>query len=91
MRLCLALLIAALSLPAPAADTPNAADDAKSRQKMKERLLRHVEARIRALEELHACIGAAADMKAIGDCHEQERKKAKALREEARAETLAPR
>ena len=91
MRLCIALLLAAQSLPAPAADTPNAADQTKSSQKMKERLLQHVEARIKALEELHACIGAAAGMKAIGDCHEQERRKSKALREQARADLLAPR
>lgn len=94
MHLPIALLLAALSLPVLATDTSKPADGTKrqeSQQKMKERLLRHVEARIRILQDSHACIRAAADMKAIGDCHEQERRKTKALREQARADMLAPR
>lgn len=94
MHLPIALLLAALSLPVLAADAPKTVDGAKSpesQQKMKERLLRHVEARIKILQDSHACIKAAADMKAIGDCHEQERKLTKALREQARADMLAPR
>ena len=91
MRCYIGLLLAALALPATAAAPPNPADDAKSRQKMKERLLRHVEARIKVLEELHACIGAAADMQALGACHEQERRKTTALRAQPRADLLLPR
>ncbi|MBL8503902.1 MAG: hypothetical protein JNL78_10720 [Rhodocyclaceae bacterium] len=94
MHLSIALLLAALSLPVLATDAPKTVDGAKppvSQQKMKERLLRHVEARIKILQDSHACIKAAADMQAIGDCHEQERKSTKALRERARAEMLAPR
>lgn len=89
----IALLLAALSLPVAAADIPKPADGTKrqeSQQKMKDRLLRHVEGRIRILEDSHACIRAAADMKAIGDCHEQERRKTKALRKQDRADFLAP-
>jgi hypothetical protein len=94
MHLPIALLLAVLSLPVLATDTSKTADGAKSQgsqQKLKERLLRHVEARIKILQDSHACIKAAADMKAFGDCHEQERRKTKALREQARADLLAPR
>ncbi len=90
-------LAAALSLPSlavePARPGPegnrlpaNAAKRDEMQQKMKERLIKHVDARIQILENARACIKAAADMKAINVCYEQERRRTKELRNQARAD-----
>ncbi len=54
-------------------------------QQTRQRLLEHVEARIRILEAAQECLRAAADMQDAAACHETERQKAKALRNRDRA------
>jgi hypothetical protein len=43
-------------------------------------MIEHIDARIRILQEARACVGRAQGMGAIANCHEQERRKTKALR-----------
>jgi hypothetical protein len=51
---------------------------------MKTRMIEHIDARIRILQEARACVGRAQGMGAIANCHEQERRKTKVLRKQAR-------
>ncbi len=87
--LCAAL---ALSLPLSAAEvrSPPAGNPKRQdmQQKMKDDLLKHIDDKIRILQEAKSCVRAANDMKAMSDCHAQERKKSKALREQARSSIL---
>lgn len=53
---------------------------------MKKRVLDHIDAKIRILQSAKACVRAAADMKAMAVCHEQERKQTKELRNQARSD-----
>lgn len=53
---------------------------------MKKRVLEHIDAKIRILQSAKACVRAAADMKAMAVCHEQERKQTKELRNQARSD-----
>jgi hypothetical protein len=55
---------------------------------MKEGILAHIDDRIRILQEAKSCIRAARDMKAVSECHAQERQKTKALREQSRSKIL---
>ena len=52
--------------------------------KLKERVIKHIDGRIRILETARACVRAARDSKAVLDCHTQERRQTKALREQDR-------
>ena len=71
--LLLAGAVAAAPPPAPGSDG-----------KLKERVIKHIDARIRILETARACVRAARDSKAVLDCHTQERRQTKALREQDR-------
>lgn len=100
MKRPIALLLA-LTLPTYAAEParpgrdgdrpPAAAGKRQDTQKQKENLLRHIDGRIKILEDARGCVKAAADMKAVNDCHQQERKRTKALREQARSDVLTGR
>ena len=82
----------ALSLPVLAAEvrSPPAASPKRqdSQQLMKDDVLKHIDDKIRILQEAKTCVRAAKDMKDMSDCHAQERKKSKALREQARSNIL---
>jgi hypothetical protein len=84
-----ALLAAALSFGALAAEGSRPPAGAAKRQDsqslMKQRVLDHIGAKIRILQTAKTCVRAAADMKALAACHEQERQQTKTLKEQARA------
>ncbi|MCZ7656168.1 MAG: hypothetical protein M5R42_20735 [Rhodocyclaceae bacterium] len=66
-----------------------AADGAKGRESqpaLKARLIEHIDAKIRILQTAKACVSAAADMKAMAVCHEQERKQTKDLKKQSRTD-----
>lgn len=88
----IAALTACLALPpAIGADPAGAgAGLAGPQRQMKEDVIAHIDARIRILQETKVCVRAANDMKAVSDCHAQERQKTKVLRERVRAELLVP-
>lgn len=81
-----------LSLPALAAGPEGgrqSVDDAKrqgTQQKMKERVLEHIDAKIRILQAAQSCVRAAQDLKSMAVCHAQERKQMKDLRDRDRQE-----
>lgn len=52
-------------------------------QKLRESLLAHLDERILILQEARRCVQGAADLKAMHDCHQRERKRSKALRQQA--------
>lgn len=102
--LTLAALAAALSLPlaalaaepvrqgtGPEGGRPPM-DEAKRQemqQKMKERVLEHIDAKIRILQTTQSCVRAASDMESMEVCHAQERKQMKDLRDKDRQEIQA--
>ncbi|MBM3392760.1 MAG: hypothetical protein FJY34_12440 [Betaproteobacteria bacterium] len=69
-----------LSLPASAEETRPPADP----QQTKAQVVEHIDARIRILQEVRACVEKATDIAAITLCHEEERKKSRALRQQGR-------
>ena len=82
----------ALSLPVPAAEgrSPPAGSAKRQdmQQQMKDDALKYIDDKIRILQEAKTCVRAAKDMKDMSDCHAQERRKSKALKEQARANVL---
>ncbi|MDR2239990.1 MAG: hypothetical protein LBE33_06050 [Zoogloeaceae bacterium] len=76
----LALPPAALSAEPPAPGKSAPRDDSA----MKERLIAHIDARIRILETAKSCVRAARDMNATLACYAEERRQTKALRERDR-------
>jgi hypothetical protein len=86
----LAAIVAAF--PACAAESPRQgpATEASKRQetpeKMKERVLQHIDARIQILQTAKSCVQAAGDMASMAVCHARERKQTKALRDKDRRE-----
>ena len=62
-----------------------AAEGQEPQQNMKMRLIEHIDAKIRILQTAKDCVRAAADMKAMAICHEQERKQTKDLKKQSRA------
>jgi len=72
-----------LSLPASADETRPPADPRQA----KAQVIEHIDARIGILQEARACVEKAPGIAAIALCHEEERKKARALRQQGR-ETL---
>ncbi|PWB40743.1 MAG: hypothetical protein C3F19_09625 [Rhodocyclales bacterium] len=51
---------------------------------MKERVLEHIDAKIKILQKARSCVRAASDMAAMAVCHAQERKQMKDLRDKDR-------
>ena len=92
----IAAMVAALALAFPVlAGSPEAgrppggnAKRPDTQQKMKDDAVKHIDDKIRILQEAKSCVRAAMDMKAMADCYAQERKKTKALREQARSRIL---
>lgn len=94
VRLIYISLLAVLSMPpsSPAAGTPRdgappqagAEKGSGSQQKMKERVLEHIDAKIKILQKARSCVRAASDMAAMAVCHAQERKQMKDLRDKDR-------
>jgi hypothetical protein len=94
VRLMYISLLAVLSMPpsslaagAPREGAPPQAGAEKgqgSQQKMKERVLEHIDAKIRILQKARSCVRAASDMAAMAVCHAQERKQMKDLRDKDR-------
>lgn len=84
--------VMALSLPVLAAEgkSPPAGSPKRQdmQQQMKDDALKYIDDKIRILQEAKTCVRAAKDMKDMSDCHAQERRKSKALREQARANVL---
>lgn len=80
------------SFPASAAESArqSPATDASKRQetpeKMKERVLQHIDARIQILQRAKSCVQAANNMASVAVCHAQERKQTKNLRDKDRRE-----
>lgn len=72
-----------LSLPASADETRPPADP----QQTKAQVIEHIDARIGILQEARACVEKAPGIAAIALCHEEERRKTRALRQQGR-ETL---
>ena len=60
-----------------------------SQSLMKQRALDYIDAKIRILQMAKTCVRAAADMKALAACHEQERQQTKALKEQAKEQARA--
>lgn len=58
-------------------------------QKMKERVLERIDAKIRILQTTQSCVRAATDMESMEVCHAQERKQMKDLRDKDRQEIQA--
>lgn len=100
-RLTAAALVAALalSLPVLAVEPPRqgpgpeggrpSLDDAKRQemqQKMKARVLGHIDAKIKVLQATQSCVRAATDMESMAICHAQERKQMKDLRDRERSD-----
>lgn len=67
----LAAAVLSLTQPALAAD---AAKRQETQQAMKERVLDHIDAKIRILQEARSCVRAADDVEAMTLCYAQERK-----------------
>ena len=84
--------VMALSLPVLAAEgkSPPAGSPKRQdmQQQMKDDALKYIDDKIRILQEAKTCVRAAKDMKDMSDCHAQERRKSKALREHARSNIL---
>ena len=84
--------VMALSLPVLAAEgkSPPAGSPKRQdmQQQMKDDALKYIDDKIRILQEAKTCVRAAKDMKDMSDCHAQERRKSKALKEQARANVL---
>jgi len=82
----------ALSLPVLAAEGKSPPAGSPKRQDMQQQLkddaLKYIDDKIRILQEAKTCVRAAKDMKDMSDCHAQERRKSKALKEQARANVL---
>lgn len=78
-----ALAAAALFLAQPALAV-EAAKRQETQQAMKERVLDHIDAKIRILQEARSCVRAAADAEALTLCYAQERKQMKDLRDKDR-------
>jgi hypothetical protein len=55
-----------------------------AQQELKERVLDHIESKIRILQAAHACVSAARNAEAMAVCHAQERKQMKELRDRDR-------
>lgn len=85
--LILAVLCAAIAFarPSPAADEPGRGT---LPQQTRLRLLEHVEARIRILEEAKECLRAADDLRDAAACHETERQRTRDLRNRDRAKLI---
>ena len=81
-------LAAAISFGVFAAEgsrPPAGADKRQDSQSlMKQRALDYIDAKIRILQTAKACVRAAADMKAMAVCYEQERQQTKALKAQAK-------
>lgn len=103
-RSTLAALAAAfaLALPALAAESVRPGpgpeggrppiDEAKRQemqQKLKERVLERIDAKIRILQTTQSCVRAASDVESMEVCHAQERKQMKDLRDKDRQEVQA--
>lgn len=93
VRLMYFSLLAVLSMPPSslAAGSPRegappqaSAEKGQSQQKMKERVLEHIDAKIRILQKARSCVRAASGMAAMAVCHAQERKQMKDLRDKDR-------
>lgn len=85
----LALPIAALAAGPEGGRSPGGtAKPQDMQQKIRESTIAHIDDRIEILQEAKSCVRAARDMKALSDCHTQERRKTKALRERARSNLL---
>lgn len=82
VRLIYVSLLAVLTMPPPS--QAGAEKGQGSQQKMKERALGHIDAKIRILQKARQCVGAASDMAAMAACHAQERKQMKDLRDKDR-------
>lgn len=78
-----ALAAAALAFPVLACATGPAGESATNRdgQAMKERVIRHIDAKIRILEGAKSCVRAARDSQDMLACHAQERRQMKELRD----------
>lgn len=61
----------------------------ETQKQMKERVLQHIDARIRILQTAKSCVQAANNTAAMVVCHAQERKQTKALRDKDRREIQA--
>lgn len=61
----------------------------ETQQKMKERVLEHIDARIKILQTARSCVRAASNAGAMAACHAQERKQMKELRNKDRQEVQA--
>jgi hypothetical protein len=57
---------------------------AESQQAMKERVLEHIDAKIRILQTAQSCVRAATDTEDMMACHAQERKQMRDLRDKDR-------
>ncbi len=79
-RLTLLPVLLALSLPAPADESRPPLDP----QQLKAQVIEHIDARMRILQETRACVEKASAIAAINLCHEEERRKTRALRQQAR-------
>jgi hypothetical protein len=91
--LIVAPLAAALSFGVFAAEGSRPPANADKRQDsqslMKQRALDYIDAKIRILQTAKACVRAAADMKAMAICYEQERQQTKALKAKAKEQARA--
>lgn len=80
-----ALVASVLAFPstAQASATGPAGESATGRdgQAMKERVIRHIDAKIRILEGAKSCVRAARDSQDMLACHAQERRQMKELRD----------
>jgi len=56
---------------------------------LKERLIEHIDAKIKILQTARSCVRAASDTGALAACHAQERKQMKELRNKGRQEVQA--
>ena len=83
--MALSLNVLAAEVRSSPAASPKRQD---TQQLMKDDVLKHIDDKIRILQEAKTCVRAAKDMKDMSDCHAQERRKSKALREQARSNIL---
>ena len=77
--------------PQRGADGAPAAAKRQDIQTLRESLLGHIDGRIEILQEARRCVQAAADLRAMNDCHQRERRRTKALREQARGSVFQER
>lgn len=80
----LASLVPLFALFAAASAGAQAPARPDSPQQMKARLIEHIDAKIRILQEARGCVEKASSMGAVAVCHDRERKQTKALRRQAR-------